>query len=772
MAETSSSRFVRSASHWGAFWAEVEGERVVGVKPFEKDLSPSPLIESIVTAVHSESRVDRPYVRQGYLEHGKDSDGSGRGAEPFVAVDWDTALDLVAGEVARVKEEHGNDSIFAGSYGWSSAGRLHHAKSALHRFVNLYGGATQQVGTYSTAAMATILPHVVGQTVASSGRWTSWSSIAQDTRLIVAFGGMPTKNMQVEGGCAGEHASEAWLKRLAEANVEVVCIGPVRTDAAEFLNPEWLHPRPGSDTAIMLGLAHTIFVEGLHDRDFLDHYTTGFERFRPYLMGEADGQPKDAAWAARLSGLDQETIRGLARRMASNRTLITTTWSLQRGDHGEQPFWMTIVLAAMLGQIGIPGGGFGFGYGSVNRIGNPAGPVPMLERPFGANPTGSIIPVARLADMLLAPGSTIDFDGKRITFPDIRLIYWCGGNPFHHHQDLNRLIEAWRRPETIVVNEVYWTAGARHADIVLPATTTLERNDIASSGGRFIFAMHQAIPPRGEARNDFDIFAALAQRLGFEDAYTEGRGEMDWLRHLYDVSRQQAAQHGIERPDFATFWKDGYVEAPEPPPFVLMADFRADPEAHRLDTPSGRIEIFSETIESFGYDDCPGHPAWMEPIEWLGAEKAGAYPIHMISNQPRHRLHGQMDNGAIAQAAKVAGREPIWIHPDDAAGRGIEQGDVVRVFNDRGQCLTGAVLTDAVRPGVVQLYTGAWYDPLEPGRIGSLDKHGNPNVLTLDKGTSRLAQGPSALSVLVEIEKWLGDAPDVTIFSRPALATP
>jgi biotin/methionine sulfoxide reductase len=280
--------------------------------------------------------------------------------------------------------------------------------------------------------------------------------------------------------------------------------------------------------------------------------------------------------------------------------------------------------------------------------------------------------------------------------------------------------------------------------------------------------MHQAIDPVAEARNDFDIFADLAGRLGFSEAFTEGRGEMAWLRHIYDVARQQAARDNLELPDFDRFWARGYAELPEQTrPSVLFAEFRADPVAHRLGTPSGRIELFSETIAGFGYDDCPGHPRWLEPVEWLGAAKAKRFPLHLISNQPTFRLHSQMDQGAASLATKRHGREPIWLNPADAAARGIAEGDVVRVYNDRGACLAGAVITDAVRSGVVQLQTGAWFDPLEPGRIGSLDRHGNPNMLTIDIGTSKLAQGSSAQTALVEVETWQGALPPISVFDPP-----
>ncbi|HEY7299052.1 MAG TPA: molybdopterin guanine dinucleotide-containing S/N-oxide reductase [Xanthobacteraceae bacterium] len=763
-----SDRRVRTASHWGAFWVKVRDGRAVGVEPFEKDAHPSPLAASLVGAVYDPSRIDRPYVRKGFLERGAKSDRSGRGVEPFVPVDWDAALSLAARELLRVKSGCGNAAIFAGSYGWSSAGRLHHAKSLLHRFMNLFGGSTEQVDTYSNAAASVITPHVLGDDKAVRGPGTTWNAIAANTRLIVSFGGMPLKNLQIEAGGTGEHSSISAIKHLKDRGIEFVCISPIRADCADELDAMWLPAIPGTDTAVMLGLAHTLVAHGRHDVAFLDRYTVGFEKFRRYLMGEEDGQPKDAAWAARISGLDAETIRGLALRMARTRTFITTTWSLQRADHGEQPIWMTIVLAAMLGQVGLPGGGFGIGYGSVARMGAARSPAPALNRPAGKNPIRSYIPVARISDLLLNPGATIDYNGERITFPDIKLVYWCGGNPFHHHQDINRLLRAWQRPETVIVHEIWWTPCARRADIVFPATTTLERNDIAASTDRYMFAMHQAIAPVAGARNDFDIFAELSGRLGFHDLFTEGRTEMEWLRHLYEVARQQASRHGIERPDFETFWETGYVADPAPADYDFLAGFRADPEGHPLKTPSGRIEIFSDRIASFGYDDCPGHPVWLEPAEWLGRRNGSA--VHLVSNQPALRLHGQLDNGPLSRSAKIEGCEPIWINPGDAAERGIAHGDVVRVFNARGACLAGAVVTDAIAAGVVQMQTGAWYDPERPGAIGALDRHGNPNVLTLDKGTSRLAQGPSAQTTLVNIVRWTGVVPPVAAYDPPERA--
>jgi biotin/methionine sulfoxide reductase len=371
--------------------------------------------------------------------------------------------------------------------------------------------------------------------------------------------------------------------------------------------------------------------------------------------------------------------------------------------------------------------------------------------------------------MLLHPGEPFDFDGSRLTYPEIRLVYWCGGNPFHHHQHLGRLRRALALADTIVVHEPFWTATARHADIVLPVTMTLERNDIGGSlNDPCLIAMRQAIAPFMDSRSDFSIFADLAEKLGVGAQFAEGRDEMAWLRHLYEGWRVRLADHGGSAPEFDQFWSMGFLEVPHvEQDLVLLKQFRDDPERMPLATPSGRIEIFSSTIDGFHYEDCPGHPTWLEPTEWLGAPLAVRYPLHLVANNPTARLHSQLDVGAFSQSTKVQGREPIRIHPADAAARGIRDGDVVRVFNDRGSCLAGAVVGNTIRPRVVQLSTGAWYDPLDPADPDSMCVHGNPNVLTFDRGTSKLAQACSGQHALVEVERWSGLVPPIRAYDPP-----
>jgi biotin/methionine sulfoxide reductase len=758
-----------TSAHWGVYEVEWENGRAKALHPFRDDPDPSPIGLHALSDEVARLRVQRPSVRRSWLDDGPGARTELRGREPFVEIGWEEATRLVADELARVRRLHGNRAIFGGSYGWSSAGRFHHAQSQIHRFLNAIGGYVRHVDSYSLGAARVLMPHIVATMDELMASLTSWDVLARHCELFVTFGGVPSKNTQIDQGGTAEHRLKAGLDALRRAGTRFVNVTPTRDDLETRSAVDWIPIRPNTDAALMLALAHTLYTEGLHARDFLARCTTGFERFVPYLTGATDGQPKDAAWAATITGVPAGRIAALARDMANHRTMLNISWSLQRAHHGEQPFWMLVTLACMLGQIGLPGGGFGVGYGATNRMGSshPRFSGPTL--PQGANAVDDFIPVARLADMLLNPGGTFVYNGQTRTYPDIRLVYWAGGNPFHHHQDLNRLMQAWRRPDTIVAHEQFWTPAAKFADVVLPATTTLERDDIGYAvREKHLIAMRKACDPPGEARDDFAIFSDIARRLGAEPTYTENRTPAQWLEHLYEQGRDRARQAGIGLAPFAAFWEAGLATATgavEPP--ILLAEFRHAPEFHPLKTPSGRIEIHSGRIAAFGYDDCPGHPVWIEPAEWLGSQLAQRFPLHLLSDQPTTRLHSQLDHSPHSQAAKVKGRQPVTINPQDAARRGIADGDLVRLFNDRGACLSAAIVSDAIRPGVVRLSTGAWFDPADSGANQPLEKHGNPNVLTLDRGASKLSQGCMAQTCLVELERYDGDVPEVTAHALP-----
>ena len=767
-----------TATHWGIYEVRREGTDGISMSGFARDPSPSPIGLSMPAAVQGPLRVRKPVVRRSWLEAARgqttDTRRDLRGQEPFVEVSWEEALALVAGEITRVRTRHGNSSIFGGSYGWASAGRFHHAQSQVHRFLNLVGGYVRHADSYSLGAARVLMPHIVAPMDEMHTLHTSWDVLEKHTRLFVSFGGVPAKNAQVGSGGAAEHLVPQSLQRMARAGVRFVNISPVRNDIDTGGAVEWIPIRPNTDTAMLLAMAHTVYTENLHAPDFLASHCVGFDKFLPYLTGAVDGQPKDAAWASAITTVPAERIVSLAREMAGTRSMLTMAWSLQRTHHGEQPFWSLVTLASMLGQIGLPGGGFGVGYGTTNVIGNANAKFSGPTLPQGQNLVREFIPVARITDMLEHPGQSFDYNGAKHQYPDIRLVYWAGGNPFHHHQDLNRLLAAWQsKPETIVVHEQFWTPTAKLADIVFPATTSLERNDIGyASRERYMVAMKQAIPAVAEARDDYDIFADLAGLLGTREAFTEGRTAFEWLQKLYDDTRPRAARAGHPLPTFDDFWQGDLIDLATPQKSVVMFEsFRADPVEYKLGTPSGLIEIYSERIASFGYADCPGHAQWFEPVEWLGGPTAAQFPLHLLTDQPFTKLHSQFDHAGYSTSNKVQGREPILVGRADAQSRGLADGDVVRVFNNRGSCLAALRLSDDLRPGVVKLSTGAWFDPSSwrASGPGNTEKHGNPNVLTLDIGASSLSQGCIAQTCLVQIERYHGAALPPTPYVLPRI---
>lgn len=754
-----------TASHWGVGVATIRDGRIIAVEGHPRDPAAPEINGNIPGSIHGKARVLRPAIRKSWLE-GKPK-AVPRGRDCFVEVSWDRALDAIASEITRVRKNYGNNSIFGGSYGWSSAGRFHHAQSQLKRFLNTQGGFVRSEGNYSYNTALGLMPHIVGPFRSHVAQATRWTVIAKYTDLVVMFGGMALRNTQVSDGGVGKHRMAGNLENCANAGVKFVNISPLRSDAEDVLKAEWMPVQPGTDTALMMGLAHTLLVEDLVDTAFLNTHTVGFDAIKSYLMGETEGQQKDAAWAADITGLDAKSIRTLARRMAAGRTMISVGAGVQRTDFGEQPMWMAITLAAMLGQIGLPGGGYTVGYGVNANIGN----IERLFRwgtlPQGRNPIDNFIPVAMISEMLLNPRGTYQHQGQERTFPDARLVWWAGGNPFHHHQDLNRLHAAFQTPETIIVNELNWTATARHADIVLPIAAAQERTDFgAGKSDNALVPMPQLVTPPGDARVEYDIYADLAERLGDANAFTEGKTHGEWLREIWDITRERGQEKNISLPNWDTFLAGDVIDLPDPSPNqVFLADFRADPVAAALPTPSGLIELYSETIAGFELPDCAGHASWF-PSRDRASDPDGAFPFALLSGQPKTRLHSQLDNGAYSLSHKIAGREPVLIHPDDALVCGIGEGDVVELFNARGRCLAGAKVTDEIMQGCLFLWTGAWFDP-DFDAPQARDRHGNPNVLTHDLRTSSLTQSPAAHSTMVQMRRFAGTLPEIQAHVPP-----
>ncbi len=719
----------RSLTHWGLYDFHVVDNRLVDVTPAQCDPDPSDIGRNLIEGTYR-NRVLTPSVRRGYLEG---DGGSGRGRDKFVEKTWDEVIPMIADELMRVRSEFGNEAIYGGSYGWASAGRFHHAQSQLHRFLNCIGGYTSSRNAYSFAAAEVILPHLIGQYEGLLKAPSSWSTIKGNTQLMVCFGGMPLRNSQITNGGMAKHIQHDAMRQAHDSGVRFINISPHRGDVSPTIEADWLSIRPGTDTALMMALCFELTRQDLHDKVFLNRYCSGFEDVRDMIVGKHDGVAKTPAWASDITGIAEQDIKSLAVDMAGSRTMISISWSLTRHQHGEQPYWMGIVLAALLGQIGQPGTGIGLGYGVENKVGKS-----VQRKHFGAlpqfpNPIKQFIPVARIADMLLNPGESYEYDGSEYRYPDIRLVYWAGGNPFHHHQDLNRLRDAWQKPETIICNELVWNANAKHADIVLPAASFLERNDIGGAPNEDVLvAMKQALLPLGDSRSEYEIFSAIAKAMQVGELFTEGRTEREWLQKMYEAT----AQSNPGMPDFEDFWQTGEFHFGEPDGHTLFEQYRKDPDQHPLATASGRITLSGKTI---------GTPEWHEPLEWLGSAEADEF--HLVSHQPGTRLHSQYYPGETSQQARVRGCEPLQMHRDDAARLGLNDGEKIRVYNDRGAFLAGLKVTDQIKPGVLHIATGAWWDPDSEGTC----RAGNPNAVTPDIGTSNIAQGPSALSCLVRV---------------------
>ncbi|GAA4217102.1 biotin/methionine sulfoxide reductase [Sagittula marina] len=750
-----------TSSHWGSYQFEPGGP----LMPLASDPDPSRIGRGWASASQDrQSRILRPAIRQGWLDGDK---GRNRCGDSYVEVSWERAISLAAGALGDTVEAHGNGAVFGGSYGWSSAGRFHHAQSQMRRFLNLAGGCVSSRDTYSHAAAEVMFPHILGlSNKAFQDQMTAMPLVAEHCELLLAVGGISRRTAQITSSGTTTHEVGPWLEQMRAKGTRIIELSPARGDGAT----EWLSIRPGTDTACLLALAYEIHAAGLADEAFLARYTSGWETFRDYLTGAADGTPKTADWAAPICDLDAQVIRDLARDLAGSKSMIAVAWGLQRAEYGEQPLWAGLALASIIGQIGQPGTGYAFGYGSTTPVGRAARLIPWPSMPQGRNPVDDYIPVARIADMLLNPGGAYKYDGETRIYPDIKLIWWTGGNPFHHHQDLNRLEEAWTRPDTVIVNDHSWTATARRADIVLPATAPLEREDILMNRrDPTLLWMSRYHAPVGDALDDHEIFARLSQQMGFGDAFTEGRDTEGWFAWLWERSQEVAKTHGFALPDLNSFRAEGRFDIPDAAETrIALGDFVADPEANALATESGRITLANEWIGALGLPNCPGHPTWMEPTECL--TRAQPDEFHLVSGQPDTRLHSQNDRGSEALADKIKGREAASFHPDTAAALGLVAGNMVRLYNERGACLAGVRLNDGLRRDCVFLPTGAWFDP-QTVNGARLEVHGNPNALTRDVGCSELSQGNTAHSCLVRAEKWTGVVPDLTIDTPPVKAS-
>ena len=669
-----------------------------------------------------------------------------RGAGQWARISWDEALDRFAAELRRVKETYGNGALFV-PYGTGSYSQLNGAHVA-RRLMNLFGGCLGIWNSYSWAAINVATPTVYG-TLETGNQRQDWLN----AKYILMWGWNPAEMR--------DGTNSDWFVKLArERGARTVCIDPRMSLSAVSLADEWVPIRPGTDTAMMTAMAYVIITEGLHDAAFVRTHCVGFdatqlppgcegdESYRDYVLGTRDGVPKTPDWAERITAVPRETIARLAREYATTRpAVLYQGYGMQRRAYGEQVVRAGCVLAAITGNVGVPGG---WASGLANQ---PDGGCRWYVFPAGENPVKASIPVFLWSEAVLhgkGMGPEHGVVGADRLGSDIKLIYAVATNCLvNQHANLNRSVGILRdesKVEFLVVQDQFLTSTAQFADLVLPACTQFETWGVEDGWkyGEEVLLMPKLVEPPGEARSDYRICADLAARLGCGEAFTEGRDERGWVEWCLDRYRERFP--GLPTLDAFEASNAGVYSRPVERPAVAFEDFRRDPERHPLNTPSGRIEIFSKALKDLGNPrEIPPVPKYIEEWESPFGAEAARFPLQAIGHHTLHRVHSTHDNNEwLAEAFP----QRAFLNPLDAAARGIADGEAVRVWNDRGATVLRCRLTQRILPGVVDIPQGAWWEPDAEG----VDRGGNINVLTSERWTP-LAFGTAQHTAMVQVEK-------------------
>ncbi|MFH1651966.1 MAG: molybdopterin-dependent oxidoreductase [Chloroflexota bacterium] len=681
----------------------VKDERITRI---ETDDGPEPQLRACLRGrayrqrVYAPDRVIFPLRRTGE-----------RGEGNFERVSWDDALEEVARELRRVRDTCGPEAIFMRS----SAGDI----VALNHSLPL-GKVLSLLGGYSTSWGYHSYEQGVYAELATLGRLDRSSrDDLLNSRLIILWACDPVNSILDTG-------TTNYLAQARENGTRIISVDPRYTDTAATFAHEWLPIIPGTDCAMMLGMAYVIIAEGLEDKQFLDRCTEGFDRFRDYVLGVTDGVPKTPDWAAKETAVPAEAIARLAREYATTRpAALLAGIAAGRTARGEQYHRVAITLSAMTGNIGLPGGSNGgrswtthsglpqmASGGFMREVTNPVakGPpdfpnyLPARSRYFLG--TGSVN-ASRVPDAILR--------GKAGGYPaDYKLLVIANANYPNQTPNINKAIKGLKKLEFIVAVEQFLTPAALWADIVLPTCTFLERNDFTESeGGLFFGYQRQAIEPRGECLTQLQIAVKLAEKLGLDEF--KDTNEEEILREIVG---------GSIIPDYAKFREEAIYRLPES--HIAFRDEAADPARHPFPTPSGKIEIYSRQLAEMNDPELPPVPEYRETWESRNDPLAAKYPLQLITIHARRRAHSQFETLPWLREIQT---QALQINPADALPRGINEGDTVTVSSPRGMTVLPAWVTERIMPGVVAIPQGAWYHPDKDG----VDHGGSANVLTRDE---------------------------------------
>ncbi|MFB3886304.1 MAG: molybdopterin-dependent oxidoreductase [Thermodesulfobacteriota bacterium] len=676
--------------------------------------------------VYSPDRLKFPMKRVGARGEGK-----------FERITWDEALDTVARELKRVKATYGPAAILMMTGGGDSSSLS--TGTFVNTLVWKMGGTTKTWGTLSNEGGGFAAQITYGTT-----RVRSTFDDLTNSRLIIIWGWNPANTV-----CG--HASW-YLAQAKEKGIKIVSIDPRCTDTTAIFANRWIPIIPGTDTAMLISMAYVMIKGKLQDQAFLDRYTVGFEPFKDYVEGKEDGIPKTPAWAEPITGVPAATIEKLARDYATTKpAALLCGISPGRTAYGEQYHRAAITLSAMTGNIGIPGGSSAGMVWAITMGGYPFLKMPRIGRGMGvgdvANPVEVGAPPRKYAPLNYgqhASSARIHFSkvadailkGRAGGYPsDYKLLYVVGSAYPNQYCNINKAVKALKQLEFIAVHEQFMTPTAKFADILLPANSLYERNDVTTGHVTppFYGYMHKVVESLDESKSHYEIAMELAPRIGVSDFVNKREDEM--LMELIKKS---------DIPDLDAFKKEGFYKVTLPEPHVAFKKQIEDPINHPFPTPSGKIEIYSQHLAQMNHPELPPIPKYIETWESRNDPLARKYPLQLITTHFLRRAHTQFDNLPWLREIRT---QAISMNPVDAKVRNVRDGDQVRVFNDRGKMILPVRITERITPGVVDIPQGAWFNPDEKG----IDRGGSANVLTRDESSPGGAL--TSNTTLVQVER-------------------
>lgn len=666
-----------------------------------------------------------------------------RGEGKFEPINWDEALDIIAGNLKKIMHKYGPDSLYI-QYATGNEGKLSE-NVWMKRLLGMFGGYLSYYGSYSTACTQAATPYTFGTIYTGNSR-EDWVN----SKLIILLGFNPADTIH------GTNTAY-YLKMAKNAGAKIISIDPIYSNTAISLADEWIPIRPTTDNALMDAMAYVMIKENLQDQKFLDKYCIGFDEshmpsgiplgnsYKSYILGKDGSEiPKTPAWAEAITGIPRETIVRLAREYALNRpAALIQGLGPQRHAYGEQVARGGTILAAMTGNIGIHGGwASGTGYSARREY---VASIPHY------NPNKSKISVFSWPDAIVrgkGMGGDLSVIGTEKLSSNIKCIFNLGGNCLvNQHTDSNGTAEILKNKnlvEFIVTSDQFLTASARFSDIILPSDNMMEREDIVTPWGfgDYVLFMNKAVDTVFQCRNGYDWISDLAKRLGLLAKFTEGKSLDDWIEYLVE----KTAEKNPGFPCSQEFKEKGVYRWIYEEPSIAFQRQIEDPVHNPFPTPSGKIEIFSKRLWHMDHPKkIPAIPKYISA--WEGPEDpvSAKYPIQCIGHHSKRRVHSTFDNTNWMEEVES---QKVLMNCEDAKERHIAQGDMVKVFNKRGVIILPVKITTRIMPGVASIPEGGWWIPDEKG----IDKRGCINVLTRYKPTPLAFGNPSHTS-LVEIKK-------------------